>query len=63
MTEQTQLTVTAMPAGEVRMEAELAPEEIRYGVYVRGVSADGARALAAELLKAADEVERNSVPD
>jgi hypothetical protein len=37
----------------------LAPEEIRHGAFVRDVLPAKARALAAELLAAADEAERN----
>lgn len=59
MSERKQLTVGAYPAGEVRLSATLFPEEIRHGAYVRGLSAAGARALAAELLEAADEVDRD----
>jgi hypothetical protein len=55
-----QLTVTAYPSGEVRLSASLLPEEIRHGAYVRGLSAEGARELAAELLKAAGEVEQDT---
>lgn len=52
-----QLAVIYMGAGEVRLTAELLPEERRWGTYVRGLSAEGARALAAELLQAADEAD------
>jgi hypothetical protein len=59
MSEHKQLTVSAYPIGEVRLSATLFPEEVRHGAYVRGLSAAGARALAAELLQAADEVEQD----
>lgn len=52
-----QLAVSCTAAGEVRLTAELRPEEKRWGAYVRGLSSDGARALAAELLQAADEAD------
>lgn len=55
-----QLTVSYMAAGEVRLKAELRPEERRWGAYVRGLSAESARALAAELLQAADEADADS---
>jgi hypothetical protein len=58
MSEHKQLTVGAYPAGEVRLSAPLLPEEVRHGTYVRGLSVAGARALAAELLQAADEAEQ-----
>lgn len=57
-----QLTVSPFPAGEIRLSAPLRPEEIRHGVYVRGLSAGGARELAAELLRAADAVEQEVPP-
>jgi hypothetical protein len=58
MSERRQLNVSAYPeTGEVRLSASLLPEEARHGAYVRGLSAKGARALAAELLQAADEVD------
>lgn len=59
MSERKQLTVSAYPAGEVRLSATLFPEEARHGAYVRGLSAAGARELAAELLRAADEIEQD----
>jgi hypothetical protein len=52
------LTVTVTPVGEVRLSASLRPEEKRHGAYLRGLDATGARALAAELLRAADEADR-----
>ena len=52
--------VWAPGAGEVRVEVEpLLPEEIKHGAMVRGLSAAVARQLAAELLNAADEVDRD----
>ncbi|NUP39492.1 MAG: hypothetical protein HOY76_21395 [Streptomyces sp.] len=54
-----QLTVSVMTLGEVRLSARLLPEEARWGTYVRGISAVEARALAAELLHAADEADQD----
>lgn len=54
------LRVRPLAVGAVRLSAEpLAPEEIRHGAFVRDVLPAKARALAAELLAAADEAERN----
>lgn len=52
-----QLEVSAMPVGEVRIAARLKPEEVKHSEYVRGLSTGEARALAAELLRAADEAD------
>lgn len=52
-----QLEVSAMPVGEVRIAARLKPEEVKHSEYVRGLSTEEARALAAELLRAADEAD------
>lgn len=56
--------VWAPGAGEVRIEVEgLAPEEIKYGVMIRGLGAADARRLAAELLNAEDEADRQEATD
>lgn len=55
-----QLNVTVAASGEVRVSAVLLPEEIRHGTYLRGLDAEGAHALAAELLQAADDAERSA---
>ncbi|MFI1535548.1 hypothetical protein [Streptomyces anandii] len=55
-----QIRVTVMSSGEVRLSAGLLPEEMRHGCYLRGMDARGTRALAIELLQAADEAEQNA---
>ena len=55
--ENQQITVSTASTGEVRLYADLMPEEIRIGVYLRGLSPKAARALATELLRAADVAE------
>ena len=55
--ENKQIEVSAEPTGEVRLSADLMPEEIRHGAYVRGLSPKAARAFAAELLQKADVAE------
>jgi hypothetical protein len=55
--------VWAPGLGEVRIEVEgLLPEETKYGMLIRGLSASAARQLAAELLNAADGADRDEVP-
>ncbi|MFJ9985316.1 hypothetical protein ACIQUD_15010 [Streptomyces globisporus] len=51
------LTITAEPTGAVRFASALQPEEVRHAYFVRDILPDSARALAAELLRAADEAE------
>lgn len=46
-------SVEAITTGEIRVSAELAPEEVRHGAVVRGFSVAEARDFAAQLLAAA----------
>ena len=52
------IKVRATSQGEVRWEAAgPAPEEIKYGTIVRGMSPAAARELAADLVRAANDAE------
>jgi hypothetical protein len=53
-----QLHVSVNSAGAVRLSADLGPEEMRHGGYVRDVDTLAARRLAIEILQAAEEVDR-----
>jgi hypothetical protein len=54
------ITVTAMSTGEIRVTADLYPEEAKHGALVRGLTAEEARQHARVLLAAADETEAGS---
>jgi hypothetical protein len=55
-----QFSVWAAVTGEVRIEVEpLDAAEMKHGAMVRGLDPGAARQLAAELLNAADEADRN----
>jgi hypothetical protein len=49
------LKVNLMTNGEIRVEADLFPEEIKHGAIVRGFNADEAIALSVKLFNAAQE--------
>lgn len=50
--------VEPLSTGEIRVSAELFPEETKHAAVVRGFSADEARQLAARLVEAAEAVDR-----
>jgi hypothetical protein len=50
------LEVKVMTNGEIRVEADLFPEESQHGAIVRGYTADEAIALSVKLFNAAQEV-------
>jgi hypothetical protein len=50
------IEVQLMTNGEIRITAELAPEEINHGALVRGLNADQAIALSVKLFNLAQEV-------
>ncbi|MFD9190355.1 hypothetical protein ACFWCA_19255 [Streptomyces phaeochromogenes] len=52
------LDVNATRTGAVRLSANLQPEEMKHGAYVRDVDSLTARRLAIELLQAAEEADR-----
>jgi hypothetical protein len=54
------ITVTTVSTGEIRVTADLYPEEAKHGALVRGLSADEARRLARVLLAAAAGTEAGS---
>jgi hypothetical protein len=49
--------VTVMANGEIRLSADLFPEEARHGALSRGLTVAEAALLAAELIGAAEVVE------
>lgn len=51
------LIISSEPTGAVRISSFLQPEESRHGVFLRDIGPEAARALAIELLQAADEVD------
>ena len=48
--------VSVAATGEIRVGAQLFPEEQRFGVVLRGFSVNEALDMAAQLLKAAEQV-------
>ncbi|MEU1088938.1 hypothetical protein ABZ401_19245 [Streptomyces sp. NPDC005892] len=51
------VTIGVEPTGAVRLSAALQPEESRHDLFIRDVEPAAARALAIELLQAADEAD------
>ncbi|WP_035796477.1 hypothetical protein [Kitasatospora mediocidica] len=49
--------VESMPTGEIRVSAELFPEETKHAAVMRGFSTTEARVFAAQLIDAAKAVE------
>lgn len=54
------IEVDVLAVGAVRLRARLQPEEARHGLFLRDVDPAVARAMAAALLRAADEAEREA---
>jgi hypothetical protein len=56
-----QLFVKTLTDGEIRITSVLGSEEINHGVYIRGLNSNEARALAEELILAADKSDQRTL--
>jgi hypothetical protein len=56
-----QLSVKTLTNGEIRITSVLGSEEINHGVYIRGLDSNEARALAEELIQAANKSDQRTL--